>query len=133
MFNKKNVFISSFLILFLVSFILLITYIDKSVDKRSHREKSYDKLLTASHHIENIYVKDIIDDTTSKILESNKKEKVRIAVQKDFYSLARKKEYDEVIKIIKSSGFKIEPEVKDCVPVLFSKDECHLTNQIEVW
>lgn len=54
-------------------------------------------------------------------------------MQKDFYSLARKKEYDEVIKIIKSSGFKIEPEVKDCVPVLFSKDECYLTNQIEVW
>lgn len=100
----------------------------------SNREKNYVNLVLARDSgIKNLYVKEIIDKTIVTINKSNKKEKVMIAVPRDFYSLARKKEYDEVIRVIKSSGFNIEPDVEDCVAVLFAKDECYLTYQIKVW
>lgn len=100
----------------------------------SKRETYYTNLVLARDSgIKDPYVKEIINNAIEKIYTSNKKEKVLIAVPQDFYSLSRKKEYDEVIKIIKSSGFKIEPEVKECVYISFGEDKCHLTNQIEVW
>ena len=132
--EKKRKFLgySSF-VLFLLFVVLSVNdfdkTVDKTVDKRSRREKSYDKLLTESQNIENKYIKNIIDDTTNKILESDMREKITITVPKDFNSLKRIKEHDETIRIIKLSGFKVSTEVEECVDFF----HCFKSNKIEVW
>ena len=98
-----------------------------------NREKYYANLLAASNSIQDPYVKTEIDKVIKSINKGNKKEKIIVTMPNDFYSLARKKEYDEIVKTIRSSGFKFEDEIEDCIEIPFVKDECHLTTKIEVW
>ena len=98
-----------------------------------NREKYYANLLTVSNSIKDPYVKTEIDKVIKSINKGNKKEKIIVTMPDDFYSLARKREYDEIIKTIRSSGFKFKDGVEDCVEMVFRPDECHLTTKIEVW
>lgn len=97
-----------------------------------NREIYYANLVVASNNIKSPYAKTEIDKVIKAINNSNKKEKVIIDMPNDFYSLNRKKEYNEVIKTIKSSGFRIEVEIEECIKILFT-NECHKTTKIEVW
>ena len=111
----------------------LVIEIAKPYWQIKNREKYYSNLLTVSNSIKDPYVKTEIDKVIKSINKGNKKEKIIVTMPDDFYSLARKREYDEIIKTIRSSGFKFKDGVEDCVEMVFRPDECHLTTKIEVW
>ena len=110
----------------------LVIEIAKPYWQIKNREKYYSNLLTASNSIKDPYVKTEIDKVVKSINNGNKKEKIIVTMTNDFHTLNRKREYEEIIKTIRSSGFKIDDEIKDCDNIPFA-NKCHLTTKIEVW
>ena len=75
----------------------------KSVKQRMF---NYVELKNKSIHIENQYVKDIIDEVIKQVhLQVDEKIVIEIFVPKDFNSPNRKNEYDETMNLLKDSGF----------------------------
>lgn len=75
----------------------------KSVKQRMF---NYVELKNKSIHIENQYVKDILDEVIKQVyLQADEKIVIEIFVPKDFNSPNRKNEYDETMNLLKDSGF----------------------------
>ncbi|MBP5789013.1 MAG: hypothetical protein J6W29_02115 [Neisseriaceae bacterium] len=94
---------------FLVALGLLgvcVSYSEIGIEKgQANRIAYYTALKSNSSSIQNAYVKNIIKDTEKAIDEQYKKRAVFVTVPADFNSISRQNEYNQVVEILKTSGF----------------------------
>ena len=72
---------------------------------QKNRIAYYTALKSNSSSIQNNYVKNIIKDTEKAVDEQYKERAVFITVPTDFNSISRLNEYNQVVEILKTSGF----------------------------
>lgn len=72
---------------------------------QKNRIAYYTALKSNSSSIQNNYVKNIIKDTEKAVDEQYKERAVFVTVPADFNSISRQNEYNQVVEILKTSGF----------------------------
>lgn len=88
---------------------------------QKNRIAYYTALKSNSSSIQNAYVKNIIKDTEKAIDEQYKKRAVFVTVPADFNSISRQNEYNQVVEILKTSGFQ---HIKDTTVGCNNNNHC---------
>lgn len=97
----------------LVALVFLVMPQAKEIDKTGeeikysieHRIEFYAQLKQKSNFIQDSYVKSTIDNALKEINLQYQNKTVVIRVADDFPSFERKKQHDEVVRLLKDSGF----------------------------
>ncbi|MBQ9258927.1 MAG: hypothetical protein IJ187_03635 [Neisseriaceae bacterium] len=120
--NEHFLTACSALLVVISVFTFRLAYNEMCVEKgQKNRVSHYMALKSNSSSIQNAYVKNIIKDTEKAIDEQYKNRAVFVTVPADFNSISRQNEYNQVVEILKTSGFQ---HIKDTTVGCNNNNHC---------
>lgn len=120
--NEHFLTACSALLVVISVFTFRLAYNEMGIEKgQKNRIAYYTALKSNSSSIQNNYVKNIIKDTEKAVDEQYKNRAVFITVPTDFNSISRLDEYNQVVEILKTSGFQT---VKDTTVICGNNNSC---------